>query len=878
MNEATHRRIDMTGFMVILFLLPIFADYAQAQILPDFLRLPIHSVALADGALAPVVNPAGLGVMNGVSAQLLFDHNTHSHMAQEGDKFHGWGYAVGGDLIGFVSENTRDDGFGNRNRHTLGFGLGGNGIYLGCAYSWFKGIDRSNNWDVGMLVRPLQFISFGAVARGVNQPRISDERFNPGHHASSVGYDFGLALRPLGLFSPPGSESAARLTLFADAQLRHYPVTYTGFNLAPEYEWIEISASPSSPIGFSAEEDGYLDNIDYRLGALVELLPGISASITYSPEVSAGPHARDDQYHVGLTLDFGNINIGRTQHHDTGDGVSCLELTELYHPTLLKIPREKFVEIRLDGPIVEYQGSYSWFMPKRTTIYELTRKIEQLGRDPEVAGILLRIGDIDAGFAKLQEIRQALLDFMYSGRSVVVFMEDCGNGEYYLASVADHIFINPVGEVRLTGLTAHSVFLKGTLDKVGVDPNFIQVGRYKSAAETFTREEMSEAQREELDFILDGLYDDFVEDIADGRGYIVDQVRSLIDDGPFRAADAFSAGLVDSLVYEDELEDILKDFYGKRIRLVTEKKYNRRIARHEEWNDLRKKSVAIVFGSGAIVSGESSGQGLFTDELMGSATIARALRSARESDEVAAIVFRIDSPGGSMLASDVIMREVKLCTEDRDRKPIIVSMSDVAGSGGYYIACMADKIIAMPGTITGSIGVISGKMAYERLYGKLGVSTETLTRGKYADMWGGHRSFTDEEWKKVQGSVNQAYNIFLERVAEGRGLDTSEVNAIAQGRIWSGEQAMERGLVDMTGGLDLAIQLAALSAGIREGESFGVKMYPHRIDFDLGGEMLWMVMNRIPDSVRQLARDISGETRWRAGEPLLLMPYTLEME
>jgi len=831
--------------LIILLLVTTAYSISYAQVAPDFLRLPHHSVAVTDDALSPVVNPAGLGIRNGESMLIFAPYST-------GSDFAGWGYAVGGEVIGFVSEFMHDNICGNRNRHTLGLGFGYKGLYLGTAYSWTKGVDRENNWDIGLMARPLQFLSFGAVARSVNQPRIAHPSDRISKDAT-VGFDLGLALRPLAILKPIGYKGGNRITMTADAGLRKDAIT-------------------------NDEVDGYFDNVNWKFGASVEFIPGVTGYIDYSPEAKRGSHAHDEEVYAGLSLNFGHFGAGRDQRHGAGEGVSYVSLTEFYRPTIIKKRREKFVEIRMKGPIVEYEGTASWFRPDRRTVYELIRKIERYGNDPDVAGILVRFEGFSAGLAKIQEIRDALLEFMDSGRSVVVYLETCGNGGYYLASAADHIFMNPVGDLHLTGLTAHTVFIRETLDKVGIDPNFMHVGRYKSASETFTRDDMSESQREELNFVLDELYDDFVASIANGRGYIEDQVRELIDDGPFSAADAFSAGLVDSLVYVDELEDLLKDYFGRKTSLVAEKKYDRRITLSDEWYDLRRKSVAIVYGSGAIVRGESSGEGLFTSEIMGSATIARALKRARESREIAAIVFRIDSPGGSMLASDIIMREVKLCTQGENRKPLIVSMSDVAGSGGYYIACMADTILAMPGTITGSIGVITGKMAYDRLQRKIGISTETLTRGKHADMWGGHRSFTDEEWDKVRREADHYYRVFLERVAEGRGIDTSDVDKVARGRIWTGSQAAERNLVDMTGGLDLAIQLAAFAGGIKDGESFGIRTYPKRQSLDFSDEIIWVTLNRIPNSIRRLASSFEEETRWDAGEPLLLMPYKLEIE
>ena len=825
----------------------------HAQVAPDFLLLPHHSVATTDNALSPVINPAGLGIRHGHSVYLVAPYQQKAGL---GD----WGIALGGEHLGFVGEFKRNDALSIRNRYTLGFGFGRKFLYLGSAYSWTKGVDRQNKWDIGCIIRPLRFVSFGAVVRCLNQPRVFD-RFLRANIKSSVGWDLGLAFRPLAIFNSTNRGYGNRITLTADANLRKYSYTLSEGG----------SISPS-------DVDEYLDNISYKFGATIELAPGVRGYLEYLPDVREGLHAHDEQYSAGLTLFVGIVEAGVQQRTETRDGLAWLGATRFSHPTILKKHREKFVELRLKGPLVEYQSASSWWQPRYRTLYSVIRKIERYSEDPDVSGIVLRLENFTAGWAKLQEIRDALLDFMYTGKSVVVYLETCGNGGYYLASVADHIFMNPVGHLGLTGLSAHTMFMRRTLDWVGLDPQYASSGRYKSASDSYTREEMSDAQREALNSILDELFKEFIADIAEGRGYIEEQVRDLINDGPFTAADAFSAGLVDSLVYDDEIEDVLRAFFGSKTTLIAEKKHDWKVELNDTWDDLREKSIAIIFCSGEITPGESSEGNLFSDETMGSTTIASALRKARENKCIKAIVLRIDSPGGSLLASDIILREVKRCRDGDDRKPVIVSMSDVAGSGGYYIACMADTIIAMAGTITGSIGVVSGKMTYHNLLKKLKIGTETINRGNHADMWSGERSFTDEEWEKLKRETDQYYRNFVELVAEGREMDTSAVNEVAQGRIWTGSQAAEKGLVDLNGGLELAIQIAALAGNIREGESFCIKMFPRGYEIGIGSSFLNVMMREMPESIQRFVGIIEEETRWEAGEPLLLMPYKIEIK
>ncbi len=840
-----------------LIALPLPAQLSPVP--PGFLGLPQNSVAVTDDALSLLVNPAGLGVPTGGSAYLLAPYMS------KGD-FGDWGFSLGGEGLGFAAEYMKNGLADKRNRYTWGMGFGAKGSYFGFAYSWTSGLNRQNTWDVGYLSRPMNFVSTGIVARGLNNPRYTI--VNPGSGSiynikQNVGWDIGLAVRPFALFVPIGNKWGENLTISFDAYLR------------------EID-----PVGPFAEER-YGDNTGYKIGAILDVVPGLTVNFDYKTIIDDGVYAADEMISAGLTFNFGNQGAGvlHDGEHDgmKSSGVAWMSQNDLYRQTWPKVKQKKYVEIVLRGPIVEYQSTSSIFSPRYRTLYKFIRQLDKLADDPDVAGIILRLEGYGAGWAKTQEMRKALSDFRaYSGKRIIVYAESCGNGSYYLASAADKIYINPSGDVGLNGLKAHMVFVKNSLDKLGIDPELEHIGKYKSASEMLTREDMSEGQREATDFILDGLFDDFVADIADGRGIAEDELIELIDNGPYNAKDAEEAGLIDGLIYEDQISDMIEELEGEELSIIKEKKKNRQKEAKTEWFDFRKKSVAIVYGVGAITSGGSGGGGIFAGESMGSKTLAKAIRAARNNPEVAAIVFRVNSPGGSGLASDVILREVELCTEGDDAKPIIVSMSDVAGSGGYFVACKADTIVADPGTITGSIGVVTGKLAYHRLQEKMGVNTATLKRGKFADMYEGYRSFTDEEWEKVRYEINEFYQSFLQKVADGRDMDTSEVNKVAQGRIWTGRQAKDIGLVDVTGGLDVAIELAARAGGIDDGESFNVKMYPSYHGWEFMGEMETAVQSLalkvVPEPLLETMNAITEQTRWKEGEMLYLMPYKLEIE
>ena len=842
-----------------LILILAFVGSANAQVSPGFLSLPQQSVAATRGPLASLVNPAGLGVGEASSLDFLYSYDKNAH-------FGNWGWAFGGDDMSFIGEYMRS--FPNdqerRNRYTWGMGGGEHGVYFGAAYSWTSGVDRENNWDMGMLLRPYRFLSFGVVARGVNNPRIYDEATRL-QLDSNVGWDLGLAVRPIALFGPPGKKGGNMLTVTADANLRQFVGIKT----------IGGAVTDRDP-------ENYDENIGFKIGAVMEFVPGITGHVDYLTEIDEGILKRDATLWGGVSFSFGNAAIGSYQEEGTGHGTSWMSFSELYKPTILHKRKTHFVKIKISGPIVEYQRSSGFFRPKYRTIYAFNKEIEKYIDDPEIVGILLELGYFGGGWAKTQEMRQQLVKFKEAGKQIVVYMESASNKNYYLASVADKIYLSPSSSLYLTGLTAHMMFLKETFDKIGLDPELEHIGDYKSASDMLTRKDMSDAQKEATDAILDDLFKEFVTAIAEGRSLEVDDVKNLLDEGPFTSQGALDAKLVDKLLYSDQLEDEIKELEEgkKKPGFISAKRYAQKQVDEDEWNDLRQKAVAIVYGTGGITTGNSSDGGLFGGESMGSNTIAKAIRNARNDKEVKAIVFRVDSPGGSMLGSELILREVIRCTEGDDKKPIIVSMSDVAGSGGYYVACKADKIVAQPGTITGSIGIIGGKISYHRFQRKIGVNTATLRRGKRSDYSAGYRSFTDEEWEKLRADLKHNYDIFLTHVAEGREQleDTAAVNKIAQGRIWSGERAKEIGLIDETGGLTLAIEMARRAGGIKDDEKFTVKMYPKPRSFDIHMGMQTLVRSALPDVVLEAADAIADETRWDDGEMLMLMPFRIEIE
>ena len=500
----------------------------------------------------------------------------------------------------------------------------------------------------------------------------------------------------------------------------------------------------------------------------------------------------DSSFDIRFGINFRQFGLGMYNRFDENqehrNSVGYISLSQALHTTR-HVRRNAFLDVQMD---------------------EIERTLKVAKLDREIAGALIKIGGGRYGIGRLQEIRDAILDFKASGKKVIGYMTNCSTGNYLLASVCDRVVLHPSGEVRLVGLRSETSFYKGILDKLGIRADLEHIGKYKSASDIFTREEMSNAHREVQNAILDDLYDQLTQSIAERRSWSQDDVKSLIDQGPFTAKQALMHGIVDQLAYRDELKDIAKDLSGKDCRLVKARQYLGIVEYEYDW-EVPLPKIAVITAEGMMMTGESFTDPFTGTRTMGSATIARAIRNVRKDSSVKAVVLRIDSGGGLVVAADTIWRELMRL---KDVKPLVVSMGDVAGSGGYYIAAPAEVIVAEPGTITGSIGVISGKYSLKGLYDKIGLHKEIIKRGKHADFYTDYGDYPAEEREIVHAQIQEIYDDFIDKVAEGRGMTREAVDQIGRGRIWTGKQAKEIGLVDELGGLNLALSIARRKAGL----------------------------------------------------------------
>lgn len=539
------------------------------------------------------------------------------------------------------------------------------------------------------------------------------------------------------------------------------------------------------------------------------------------------------------------------------------------------VASDTVLELDLSGALVEtHSTSLVPFVGGQPTVFQIVQTLKRAETDRRVRALVVKPSLVRPDWAKLQEVRDAIASFRKAGKKTAAFLEFGTEPDYFLATACEQVYLLPVANLDLRGVTTYELFLRGTLDKIGTFPDYVWVGDYKTAVNAYTEQTFTPAHREMSASLNRETYEQIAEAIADGRQKPLADVQALIDDGPFLAVDAADAGLVDDVLYEDEVwgraeidEEWSETAFSDYYRATTSRSFS------------FGPRLALIYAVGEIASGDT----IDGSTILGSDTIVDLVQRAREDDSVKAVILRIDSPGGSVLASDVIWRELMLT---REEKPLIVSMSDLAASGGYYIAVPGHAIVAQPRTLTGSIGVYVGKFVVKETLDKLGIGIEAVTDGRHADLESPVRPFSDDERAIVQEQIQSTYEGFLERVASARSSTPEDVHEIAQGRVWTGRQAHELGLVDEIGGLATAIRLAKERAGLDESADVPVVTFQRRLVWsDFFGQpfpgfrqavrsavVSWLLGPAEREAFERLTAPLA---RWRPLEPLALMPYVV---
>lgn len=551
-------------------------------------------------------------------------------------------------------------------------------------------------------------------------------------------------------------------------------------------------------------------------------------------------------------------------------------------------------DFTLRGEYPEGPTQAGLFGEMQSSLDEVIGRLDAAAEDEAVAAVILRIEQLAIGRGKLEELRAAVARVRKANKPVWAVLTSAEPAEYLVASACNRIVMPESGMIMVPGVRAEMTFYKGLFDKLGIQFQLLQMGKYKGAAEPYSRTEMSEPLRESLNALIDDTYELLVETVAADRNLKDYEVKTLLDVGLFTAKAAVQAKLVDELVYADQIEQRLqRELKADQLKLVANyhkkkvetnfsgltgmmKLFEMMMGGKPAETTTAAKKIAVVYAVGPIMEGKNTSD-LFGSRSIGSTTMVEALRAAAEDDKVAAIVLRIDSPGGSAIASDLIWRETI-----RIEKPIIASMGDVAGSGGYYIAMGADEIFAEPSTVTGSIGVVGGKLVLDGLYDKIGLTTEIISRGKNTSLFSSAQAFTPEQERALTSTLRETYHQFVAKAAKGRKMEVKKLDELAQGRLYTGRMAAKLGLIDQLGTLADAVAAAKQAAGIETGEKVEILMLPRpKTLFEQLFEdptAMSDVRSLVPELTAPVLSRIALIRRLFAEPALVWMPYDIQVK
>ena len=718
-----------------------------------------QSVATADRISAGIFNPAGLGFWSSMGLHYAHSFTDTSYKGDDG--------AMLSSRSGFLAVEWLNHGNNIfRRKYTLAIGdRVASNFYIGLSYSWFGGSDTfykgKRDWKFGAMYHPRPFASLGLVLDRINEPKFASLRLKR-------LYRPGIALRPIG----------DKLTLSCDAR------------------WVE-------------GEDISTLRADFLIAA--GPFRGISMFSDYKTE---------GQWRLGISVSLDQTTIGahgRTSSTDQfAGGTYFVELTAVRSESAFS-QRGRTGIIELGSDIVEEPRQKPILRRGGKSLFSVINTIRRGAEDQRIGALIVKIDGINLDFATAQELRSAISEYRGNGKKITVYMQQGGNMEYYLSSAADEILMDPTGLLELKGLAATTRFYKGTMDKLGIRAQVVRTGPHKSFGDAFTETTLTAAAREQIDWLLDDFYSQFVDGISVGRRILPEKVRDLIDAGPYTAEDALKEGLIDGLKYYDE---IAGDGGPRRSGPVNLMSFYSVEDYNPRWSEPKK--IAIVYAAGTILPGRS-GSSFLEGKTVGSSTLTKALKKIRYDNSIRAVVFRVNSPGGDVFASEQIYRQLELL---KGKKPLVVSMGGEAASGGYYISCPGDKIMASPGTVTGSIGVVMGKPDLSAFYEKIGISNEVIRRGAHADIRSTSRPATAEELALIDKMIWEYYDDFVSKVSTWRKIDPDSVDAMGQGRVWTGRQAMQLGLIDVYGGIWEAVELARQKAEIDPDDRLEFEILP----------------------------------------------------
>jgi protease-4 len=702
------------------------------------------------------INPAGLGRFTGNGIMLMADYF-------DGNIAKSWGALVNGEQSAFAYRRLDNPLGEDYQEWLLASGIGLGKLKVGGSYRYFKDgpapYDNRHYWNIGLQLQGDYKLSGAIVFANLNRGRVHGER-------SEVEHRYSISYRPFDF----------DLTLSADM------LRTSSIDIGDAHLIYSLSMSPHP--GLTIE--GLLDSDEnFNLGIRANLL----------------------KYFVG--------NESRFNKHGGGRGTTIYAgTTDVRQESLVPWYNRR---LTIDVPeVLAENPPKPVFGKKSRSLYSVISSIYRAADDPSIKELIFKLRQPTVGFAQAQEIRDALKYFREKGKTVICHLSMPNNLGYYIAAASDSILIPPVSQLNLIGLKAELTFYGSTMAKIGVEADIVKIGAYKTAAETLTREESSAENKEQINRLLDNIYEQFLNGIAEGRDISADSVKKIIDNGPFTSSDALNYGLVDGLTYAD---DVSNGFLNS-LPEISLNIYEKDTLLNDGWPS--KPEIAVVVAAGEISYSEGGILPWQGRDFASPEGLKRAFSQAEKNRKVKAIVFRVNSPGGLALASEEILHTSRQTAE---KVPLVVSMSDLAASGGYFISMAGEKLFAQSGTLTGSIGIFGGKVSLEKLHEKIELGKELYTRGRFAGMASTVRPFTDDERKKQEEQIGAFYRHFTDLVSDNRKINRDSVELLAQGKVWTGYEALQNGLVDEVGGLKQAIDYVAKSKDLKD---YRIVFYPEK--------------------------------------------------
>tara|TARA_B100001142_G_scaffold171985_1_gene171522 strand:+ start:31894 stop:34395 length:2502 start_codon:yes stop_codon:yes gene_type:complete len=752
------------------------------------------SITTSDNLDALNLNPAGLGFNRGNQNALVFKglEEDNYYIGITGRSNSGFGYELYYDNSSY--------------NYSIGHGSEvSNNLYTG-----FK-LNKKKDYSLGILYRPFDFLSLASTTYD-------------NHSNQDYKYErYGFAIKPFEIkkiFNNSNSYlRSSNFTIGYDKTNNMIDGTFQ------EQYSINLSITPGIDLSYFTYDDNYGINLSFNIGNQGAQLNTYPSNSFYGLNSSSTSLVLFEYSQTAKT----NINFSNNK-------------------------KENYVLMNLDGYFIEEEPTLSPFdfifeinIPfvdnQNTVGIQLRRwidNIHKITKDDSVDGLIINLGNVKAGFGKRKEMFNALLGLKQSGKKIIVYSQnEISGSDYYLISMADEIYTHNMGSLDLKGFNLEVNYVKQLLDTLSIVTEVVKTSDFKTAGENLTRETMSNAFKENYGKLFDDFYETYINDISNAKNWTEENTKMMIDDGPYMTIkNAIEKNLITGTMYPDEFDKYINNLNQNKTNITKWEEYVNYENYSYDWKKDNKPTIAVIYAVGGIISGESN-PGPSGSTLMGDITIKNAIKEARENDDIDAIVLRIDSGGGSALASDMIWREIyKTTTEDKkNKKPFIVSMSDTAASGGYYIACEADKIVANETSVTGSIGVVYLRINFSQLLNRIGIYTDNIKRGENADFGTNSRLYSGKEEDIVIESILDIYNTFKQKVIDGRANlnDIDELDEIALGRVWSGKEAKENGLIDEIGGLHVAINITKESIGITSDSEVEIIEYPEVKEFNLFG-------------------------------------------